>query len=169
MSRLNVYPMKVIPALLIAASLLAGCSGNNDNEHTTATTIVPPPPRQVLRAEFRPPPLHLIRPGFPGNYDREKPVLIFYFGEDATYREGEPVVIEFMLVGADLKGDGGEYRIRYMVDDDDMQWIDRWEQVWLWGWLPGKHTLRLELIGPDGWPVPNGDFNIETREITILQ
>ena len=57
--------------------------------------------------------------------------------------------------------------MRYMVDDDDMQWIDRWEDVALTGWLPGNHTLRVELIGPDGWPVRNGDFNIETQEILI--
>ncbi len=57
--------------------------------------------------------------------------------------------------------------MRYMVDDDDMQWLDRWEDVALTGWLPGKHTLRVELIGPDGWPVRNGDFNIETQEIVI--
>jgi hypothetical protein len=56
-----------------------------------------------------------------------------------------------------------------MVDDDDMQWIDRMEEVWLWGWLPGKHTIRLELIGPDGWPARNGQLNIETREITIVK
>ena len=162
--------MKVIPAVLIAALLLAGCSRNNDNEHTTATTMVPPPPQQVLRAEFREyPSPPLIRPGFPGNYDRSKPLMILHFPEQATFREGDPVVIDFVLVRADLKGDGGEYRVRYMVDDGDMQWIDRWQQVWLWGWVPGKHTLRVELIGPDGWPARNGDFNIETREITIVK
>ena|SRR5689334_11226087 len=157
--------------LFIALLVLASCSGGNDNSHTTATTVVPPPPRQVLRAEFRPVPVpHLIRPDFvfPGKtYDRKQPVLLFDMPNDKTFREGDPVVIEFTLLNAELKGDGGEYRVRYMIDDDDMQWIDRWEQVWLWGWLPGKHTIRVELIGPDGWPFRNGDFNVETREITI--
>jgi len=88
--------------------------------------------------------------------------------EEATFREGEEVVIDFSLDNAKLKGEGGEFRVRYMVDDDDMQWLDRWEQVVLTGWLPGKHTIRVELIGPDGWPYKNGDFNIVQREIQVV-
>ena len=149
----------------------AGCSGTSENSQTTATTVVPPPPRQVLRAEFRTPPSSpLMRPVFPGKqYDPEKPILVFQMPNGATFREGEPVVIDFVVLNGQLKGDGGEYRVRYMVDDDDVQWIDRWDQVWLTGWLPGKHTIRLELVGPDGWPYKNGDFNIETREIEIIR
>lgn len=158
-------------AIVMAVAVFAGCSGGNDNTHTTATTVVPPPPRQVLRAEFRE------APHYPFNwlvlrgkkYDETKPILIVDKLSE-TYREGEPVVIYFtILYGIRITGDEGKYRVRYMVDDDDMQLIDREGQVWLWGWLPGKHTLRIELIGPDGWPAPNGDFNIETREITIVK
>ena len=70
---------------------------------------------------------------------------------------------------AKLKGDGGDYRVRYIVDDEDMQWIDVSEQVVLTGWIPGKHTIRLELIGPDGWPYRNGDYNVVTRELTVVK
>ena len=77
-----------------------------------------------------------------------------------------PVVIDFSLANAQLKGDGGEFRVRYIVDDEDMRWIDRWEQVVLTGWTEGKHKIRLELIGPNGWPYRNGDYNVETREFT---
>ena len=167
MSRLNVYAMKLILAVLIAAFLLAGCSGNNDNEHTTATTIVPPPPRQVLRAEIRPiPQPRLIRPDYrvPGKtYDPQKPVLLFDLKNE--FREGEPVVIECTILNAKEP----DYRVRYIIDDDDMQWMSCLDQVALWGWVPGKHTLRIELVGPDGWPYRNGDLNIETREITITK
>ena len=165
--------MKFYVAIVMACFVFAGCSRNPDGEHTTATTIVPPPPQQVLCAEFRPVPApRLIRPDFrfPGKtYDPHKPILLFEMPNEQTFREGEPVVIEFELLNATLKGDGGEYRVRYMVDDDDMQWVDRFEQVWLWGWLPGRHTIRIELIGPDGWPYRNGDFNVETREITVVK
>ena len=161
--------MKISLAIVMTIFVFAGCSRNTDGEHTTATTVVPPPPRQVLRAEFRdapPPPVN--RDVLQAKkYDREKPIMLFDMKDGATYREREPVVIEFALVNAQLKGDGGEYRVRYMVDDNDMQWIDRMGQVWLWGWLPGKHMVRLELVGPDGWPYRNGDLNVETREITI--
>jgi hypothetical protein len=35
--------------------------------------------------------------------------------------------------------------------------------------MKGKHTVRLELIGPDGWPFRNGDANIITREISVVK
>jgi hypothetical protein len=78
-----------------------------------------------------------------------------------------PLVIDFYLSNAKLKGDGGEYRVRYIIDDDDPQWIDKWEPVWLAGWIEGTHTVRLELIGPDGWPFLNGGYNIITREVSV--
>jgi len=87
-----------------------------------------------------------------------------YKGADA-----DPIMIDFWLSSARLKGDGGEYKVRYFVDDDEPRFIDKWEPIWLSGWQPGKHTVRLELLGPDNWPVKNGDFNITTREITIVK
>jgi len=99
--------------------------------------------------------------------DPSKPLLIFNLPNGKTFREGEEVALDFSLANAKLKGDGGDFRVRYIVDDEEMQWIDRWEQVVLTGWLPGKHTIRLELVGPDGWPYKNGDYNVVTREITV--
>ena len=101
--------------------------------------------------------------------DPSKPLLIFPLPNGKTFREGEEVVIDFGLANAKLKGDGGEYRVRYIVDDEEMRWIDKWEQVVLTGWLPGKHTIRLELIGPGGWPYPNGIYNVMTRELTVIK
>ena len=161
--------------LMVAVLVCAGCSGNNENSQTTATTVVPPPPRQVLRAERQPSrQIPVTLDTLQGKFDPTKPLLYLYFpGDDADIEsrrtDNQEVTIIFSLTNAKLRGDGGEYRVRYMVDDDDMQWIDRWEDVVLTGWLPGKHTLRVELVGPDGWPYKNGDFNIETREITIVK
>ena len=156
--------------IVVLALVCAACSGGNENAHTTATTFVSPPERQVLKAEFRPGPRIPATPGLQKKQaDPTKPLLIFTHPNRETYREGEEVVIDFALANAKLKGDGGEYRVRYFVDDDEMQWIDRWEQVALTGWIAGKHTIRIELVGPDGWPYRNGDYNIETREITITK
>ena len=157
----------VVFALVLASS---ACSGNNENAHTTATTFVSPPPRQVIRAESRQGKQVPAKPDDPKlRVDPAKPLLIFNLANGRTFRDDEEVVIDFSLANAKLKGDGGEYRIRYFVDDDEMQWIDRWEQVVLTGWIAGKHTIRLELIGPDGWPYRNGDYNIVTREITVTK
>ena len=154
--------------LLAAVLFFTACAGDKDNEHTTATTVVPPPAQQVLRVETRPSSKTAAKPDDPKlKVDPSKPLLIFNLPNGKTFRQGEEVVIDFSLANAKLKGDGGEYRVRYIVDDEDMKWIDRWEQVVLTGWLPGKHTIRLELVGPDGWPYKNGDYNVVTHEITL--
>lgn len=147
--------------LLAVAIACASCSDNNDNSHTTATTFVSPPPRQVLRAESRPG-----KPLPDSEINANKPLLIFNLPDGKTFREGEEVVIDFSVFNAKLKGDGGDFRVRYFVDDDEMKWIDRWEQVVLTGWIAGKHTIRLELVGPDGWPLRD---NILTREIMVVK
>ena len=156
----------MLPVLLA----LASCSANNDNAHTTATTVVPPPPRQVLRIESRPAKQVPAKADDPKlKVDPVKPLLIFNLPNGKTFREGDEVVIDFSLANAKLKGDGGEYRVRYIVDDEEMRWIDRWEQVVLSGWVPGKHTIRMELVGPDGWPYKNGDYNIIDRELNVVK
>src|SRR6266446_6207755 len=105
-----------------------------------------------------------------GALDPAKPLLTYsrpkgeYKAEDA-----DPIMIDFWLTGAKLKGDGGEYRVRYIVDDDDAKYIDKWEPIWLSGWINGKHSVRLELIDKDGKPVDNGGYNTTTREITVTR
>ncbi len=105
-----------------------------------------------------------------GALDPAKPLLTYsrpkgeYKGEDAN-----PIMIDFWLTGAKLKGDGGDYRVRYIVDDDNAKYIDKWEPIWLSGWINGKHSVRLELIDKDGKPVDNGGYNTTTREITVTK
>ena len=162
---------KLSKAVLLATVLaVSACAGENDNQHTTATTVVSPPARQMLRVETRPSPQTTAKPDDPNlKVDPAKPLLIFNLPDGKTFREGEEVAIDFSLANAKLKGDGGEYRVRYIVDAEEMQWIDRWEQVVLSGWLPGNHTIRLELVGPDGWPYRNGDYNVVTRSLMITK
>lgn len=160
--------MNRLPIIGLIALVSFACSGNSDNAHTTATTFVPAPPRQLLRVETRAAQQIDAKPDDPKlKVDPAKPLLIFNLPNGKTFREGDEVVIDFSLANAKLKGDGGEYRVRYIVDDEEMQWIDRWEQIVLTGWTPGKHTIRIELVGPDGWPYRNGDYNVVTREITV--
>ena len=162
--------MNRLPIVILIALVSFACSGNSENAHTTATTFVPPPPRQMLRVETRAAqqvPAQADDPKL--KVDTTKPLLIFNLPNGKTFREGEEVVLDFSLANAKLKGDGGEYRVRYIVDDEEMQWIDAHEQLALTGWTPGKHTIRLELVGPDGWPYRNGDYNIVTRELTVVK
>src|SRR5262249_29885347 len=92
--------------------------------------------------------------------------LVFNLPNGQTFRQNDEVVIDFSLADATLKGDGGEYRVRYIVDDEEMRWIDKWEEGVLTGWKPGNHTIRLELIGPNGWPVNQG---VAVRELTVVK
>jgi len=162
--------MSRFPVIMLIALVSFACSGNNENAHTTATTFVPPPPRQMLHVETRTANQVPAQPDDPKlQVDPTKPLLIFNFPNGKTFHEGEEVVIDFSLANAKLKGDGGDYRVRYIVDDEEMQWIDRWEQIVLTGWTPGKHTIRIELVGPDGWPYRNGDYNVASRQITIVK
>ena len=108
--------------------------------------------------------------GKAGDVDPGKPLLTYSRPKGEYYgAEADPIMIDFWLSNARLKGDGGEYRVRYIIDDDEPRYIDKWEPVWLSGWLSGKHTVRLELLGPDEFPVKNGDFNITTREIAVVK
>jgi len=156
--------------LITLIALLSVACSVNENAHTTATTFVSPPPRQVLHVEARAAKQVPAQPDDPKlKVDPNKPLLIFNLPNSKTFREGEEVVIDFSLANAKLKGDGGEFRVRYIVDDEEMQWVDRWEQIVLTGWTPGKHTIRIELVGPDGWPYRNGDYNVVTRELTVVK
>lgn len=105
-----------------------------------------------------------------GTVDAAKPLLTYsrpkgeYKGADA-----DPIMIDFWLTGAKLKGDGGEYRVRYTVDGGTPMFIDKWEPIWLSGWTAGKHTVKLELIDADGGVVDNGGYNTTTRDITVVK
>ncbi len=105
-----------------------------------------------------------------GDVDPTK-ALLTYSRPKGQYEgvEADPIMIDFWLSNARLRGDGGEYRVRYIVDDDDPRYIDKWQPIWLAGWLKGKHTVRLELLGKDERPVENGGYNTTTREITVVK
>ena len=166
---MNSFKNRLLIIALVALAAPA-CTGKNENSHTTATTFVSPPPRQILQAVAQPSQQIPAKPDdLKKQVDTSKALMIFNFVDKAEVHGDSPVVIDFSLANAKLKGDGGEYRVRYIVDDDEMKWIDRWEQIVLTGWTAGKHTIRVELIGPDGWPYKNGDYNIETRELTVIK
>ncbi|PYS99829.1 MAG: hypothetical protein DMF63_10050 [Acidobacteria bacterium] len=105
-----------------------------------------------------------------GAIDVAKPLLT-YSRPKGEYKaaEADPIMIDFWLANAKLKGDGGQYRVRYSVDGGAPQYIDKWAPTWLSGWTAGKHTIKLELVDEDGGLVDNGGYNSTTREITFVK
>lgn len=105
-----------------------------------------------------------------GNVDPKKPLLTYsrpkgeYKSEDA-----DPIMIDFWLLNARLQGDGGDYRVRYSVDGGEPKFLDKWEPIWLSGWISGKHRVMLELVDKSGNVVDNGGYNSTTREIAVTR
>jgi hypothetical protein len=108
--------------------------------------------------------------GTGGGVDRAKPLLT-YSRPKGEYKGGDAdaIMIDFWLSNAKLRGDGGEYRVRYSVDGGEAKYIDKWEPIWLSGWAAGKHTVKLELVDASGNPVQNGTYNATSRDITVVK
>ena len=103
-----------------------------------------------------------------GNVDFSKPLLTYsrpkgeYTGEDA-----ETIMLDFWLANAKLKGDGGEYQVRYSVNGGTPRMLEKWTPIWIKGWKDGKNSVKLELVDGEGNLVENGGYNSTTREITV--
>ena len=102
--------------------------------------------------------------------DATEPLLTYsrpkgeYKAEDA-----DPIMIDFWLSNAKLTGEGGQYRVRYSIDNGEAKFLEKWEPIWLSGWISGKHTIKLELVDKDGNLLNNGGYNSTTREITVTR
>ena len=105
-----------------------------------------------------------------GEIDGAKPLLT-YSRPKGEYKtaDADNIMIDFWLKNGKLQGEGGEYRVRYSVDGSEAKFMDKWDPIWLTGWAPGKHTIKLELVDKSGNPVDNGGYNSTTREITVTR
>jgi len=111
-----------------------------------------------------------MQPTTAGSIDPKQPLLT-YSRPKGEYKnaDADAVMIDFWLTGGKLKDDGGEYRVRYTVDNGDAKYIDKWGPIWLTGWNAGKHTVKLELVNQNGETVDNGGYNATSRDITITK
>ena len=101
--------------------------------------------------------------------NKGKPLLT-YSRPKGEYKgaAADPIMIDFWLANAKLKGAGGKFQVRCTVDGQVML-LDRWEPLWLSGWTAGKHSIQLELLNDKGQVVDNGGYNATTREITVVK
>lgn len=131
---------------------------NSGNTMANANTAKPTPEGKQMQASAA------------GAVDAKKPLLT-YSRPKGEYKDADAdaIMIDFWLWNAKLTGDGGEYRVRYSVDDGEARYIDKWAPIWLTGWTAGKHNVKVELVDNSGNVVDNGGYNSTTREITVVR
>ncbi len=95
-------------------------------------------------------------------FDAAAPLLT-YSRPKGCNAAGERVLLDFYVSGATLGADA--HRVRYTLDGRSGE-ITEWAPHWMEGLRAGEHTLRLELLAPDGSAVP-GMFNDTTRTFTV--
>lgn len=76
----------------------------------------------------------------------------------------DSILVDFHLSGVRLSPEG--YRVRLTVEGMDSVLITDWSPYLLVGLPDGEHTIRLELLDPDGAAVP-GAFNRSERTIQV--
>lgn len=103
-----------------------------------------------------------------GSVDFSKPLLTYsrpkgkYEGDDA-----DAIMIDFWLSNAKLTGDGGKFKVRYTINDNEPEMIEKWSPLWIKGWKDGNANIKLELVDGDGKLVENGGYNSTVRSIEV--
>ena len=106
-----------------------------------------------------------------GEGEREPPVqpdepLLTYSRPVGEYvgADADSILVDFYLSGVRLSPEG--YRVRLSIEGMGEALITTWTPHVLVGLPEGDHTVTLELLDPDGAPVP-GEFNRTERTITV--
>ncbi|MFB6239977.1 MAG: hypothetical protein ABEJ46_00120, partial [Gemmatimonadota bacterium] len=100
-------------------------------------------------------------------WKRDTPLLTYsrpkglYRGSDA-----DSVMVDFFVTNAELGSDA--HAVRLTVDDSLVYTLEEWKPYYLLGLDSGEHTVKLDLLGPDGTVVP-GPFSTTERVITVVR
>jgi hypothetical protein len=92
--------------------------------------------------------------------------LLTYSRPKGTYAAGEDsnVLLDFYVSNAML--DSNKYKVKVWIDTTAMPDIVKWQPYYITGLAKGEHTVKLQLIAPDGGVVP-GTYNSPSGKITI--
>ena len=82
-----------------------------------------------------------------------------YKGKDA-----EKILLDFYLSNVELGPD--KHKVRVSIDGQEMAKLEEWVPYYIENLPDGEHTIKLELLGPDGNVVP-GTYNTSEKKITV--
>jgi hypothetical protein len=100
-------------------------------------------------------------------FDLKKPFLTYNEPSNQLYLvEGTPILLDFFISNCELTTDG--YKVRLTIDKQATRILTDWQPYYIYGLEEGQHTVRLELLGPDG-SVVKGPFNDVEQTITVHQ
>lgn len=93
--------------------------------------------------------------------------LLTYSRPKGDYKpeEAQRILLDFYLSNAELGAD--KYKVVASIDGQVKDTLTEWIPYYIEGLGAGEHTIKLELIGPDGKVVP-GPFNTAERKIKVL-
>jgi hypothetical protein len=95
----------------------------------------------------------------------QKPFLTYNEPSNQLYlEEGTPVLLDFFISNCELSHLG--YVVRLTVDRRATRNLTEWRPYYIYGLSEGQHTVRLELLDPNGNLVP-GPFNDVEQTITV--
>ena len=101
----------------------------------------------------------------PTKFDLNKPYLTYNEPSNQLYLvENTPVLLDFFISNCELTKDG--YTIRLTVDKKATRILTEWQPYYIYGLEAGQHTVRLELLGPNGNLI-KGPFNDVQQTITV--
>lgn len=94
--------------------------------------------------------------------------LLTYSRPKGLYRgaDADSVMVDFYVTNAELGPEA--HAVRLVVDDTIVHVLDEWKPYYLLGLDSGQHTVKLDLLGPDG-TVVTGPFNTTERVITVAR
>jgi len=101
----------------------------------------------------------------PTKFDLSKPYLTYNEPSNQLFLvENRPVLLDFYISNCELTKDG--YTIRLTIDKRATRILTEWQPYYIYGLEAGTHTVRLELLGPNGNLV-KGPFNDVEQTITV--
>lgn len=98
-------------------------------------------------------------------YDLKGPYLTYNEPSDQLpLTENLPILLDFYISNCELSSDG--YKVKVEIDGIRQRTLTSWQPYYIYGLKRGRHTIRLQLLDPEGKGVA-GAFNDVKRSFTV--